>query len=104
MKKEELENELIGQGLYEGRTKKQLQNLLDEEMHGVNRVPALLFRNLTTSLESLNLGTYEVLPCEPMYDIAHHIENLLTELPEQIEDETCKAKLLEAVSLTTGRK
>ena len=28
----------------------------------------------------------------------------LTELPEHIEDETCKVKLLEAVSLTTGRK
>ena len=39
-----------------------------------------------------------------MHDIAHHIENLLTELPEHIEDETCKTKLLEAVSLTTGRK
>ena len=104
MKKEELDNELSGRGIYEGKTKKQLQNLLDEEMHGVSRVPALLFRNPTTSLASLNLGSYEVLPCEPVHDIAHHIENLLTELPEHIEDETCKTKLLEAVSLTTGRK
>ena len=104
MKNEELENKLIGRGIYKGKTTKQLQNLLDEEMHGVNRVPALLFRNSTTSLESLNLGSYEVIPCEPMHDIAHHIDNLLTELPEHIEDETCKAKLLEAVSLTTGRK
>lgn len=39
-----------------------------------------------------------------MHDIAHHIENLLTELPVHIEDEGCNKKLLEAASLTTGRK
>ena len=39
-----------------------------------------------------------------MHDVAHHIENLLTELPIHIEDEECKKKLLEAASLTTGRK
>ena len=39
-----------------------------------------------------------------MHDIAHHIENLLTELPVHIEDEEFKNKLLEAASLTTRRK
>ena len=39
-----------------------------------------------------------------MLDIAHHIENLLTELPAHIKDEKCKTKLVELVSLTTGRK
>lgn len=102
--REELESELGAREIYEGKTKKELQNLLDENLHGVSRVPALLFTNPSRSLESLNLGNYEVLPCEPMQDIAHHIENLLTELPSHIEDENCREKLVEAVTLTTGKK
>ena len=57
--REELESELAGREIYEGKTKKELQNLLDENLHGVSRVPALLFTNPSRSLESLNLGNYE---------------------------------------------
>ena len=64
MKKKELEEELGGRGIYEGSTKPELQNLLDEDLHGVSRVPALLFTNPCKTLESLNLGSYEVLPCK----------------------------------------
>ena len=39
-----------------------------------------------------------------MHDIAHHIENLLTELPAHTEEEEFQKKLLEAVDLTIGRK
>ena len=81
-----------------------MQKLLEEDLHGVSQVPALLFSSPQSSLESLNLGSYEVLPCKPMHDIAHHIQSLLTELPIHMEDEECKKKLLEAASLTTGRK
>ena len=63
------------------------------------RVPALLYNNPNANLESLNLGGYEVLPCEPMHDISHHIE-----LPAHIEDVSCRKKLEEAVGLTTGKK
>jgi len=101
MKKKELEEELGGRGIYEGSTKPELQNLLDEDLHGVSHVPALLFTNPNKTLETLNLGSYDVLPCEPMHDIAHHIENLLTELPAHIEEKFQK-KLLEAVDLTIG--
>ena len=87
LQKSELELELGGRGIYEGKTKKELHILLDESLHGVCRVPALLYNNPNATLESLNLGGYEVLPCEPMHDISHHIENLLTELPAHIEDE-----------------
>ena len=102
--RQELELELGGRGIFEGNNKKELQDLLDENLHGVSRVPALLFNSPSSSLESLNLGSYEILPCEPMHDIAHHIDNLLTELPSHIQDEKCKQKLEEAVSLTTGKK
>lgn len=103
LQKPELELELGGRGIYDGKTKKEMQKLLEEDLHGVSRVPALL-SSPQSSPESLNLGSFEVLPCEPMHDIVHHIENLLTELPIHIEDEECKKKLLEAASLTTGRK
>ena len=63
------------------------------------RVPALLYNNPNANLESLNLGGYEVLPCEPMHDISHHIE-----LPAHIEDVSCRKKLEAAVGLTTGKK
>ena len=39
-----------------------------------------------------------------MHDIAHHIENLLTELPAHIEEEECKKKVLEAVGLIIRMK
>jgi len=96
LQKPELELELAGRGIYDGKTKKEMQKLLEEDLHGVSRVPALLFSSPQSSLESLNPGSYEVLPCEPMHDIAHHIGNLLTQLPVHIEDEICKKKLLEA--------
>jgi len=104
LQKPELELELAGRGIYDGKTKKDMQKLLEEDLHGVSQVPELLYSSPQSSLKSLNLGSYEVLPCEPMHDIAHHIENLLTELTVHIEDEECKNKLLEAASLTTGRK
>ena len=84
-------------GIYEGKTKKELNILLDESLYGVPRVPALLCNNPNATLESLNLGGYEVLPCEPMRDISHQIE-----LPAHIEDVSCRKKL--AVRLTTGKK
>ena len=34
--REELESELAGREIYEGKTKKELQNLLDENLHGVS--------------------------------------------------------------------
>lgn len=39
-----------------------------------------------------------------MHDIAHHIENLLAELPSHVQNETCKKKIIEAVTLTTEKK
>ena len=45
LQKSELELELGGRGIYEGKTKKELHILLDESLHGVCRVPALLYNN-----------------------------------------------------------
>ena len=44
-KKDELIKELNARGIYKGNTKMELEKLLTEEFHGVQRVPALLFTN-----------------------------------------------------------
>ena len=73
--------------LVRGKTKEQLQNLLKEELHGVQCVPAILYQNPTLPLESINSSDCEVLGFEPLHDISHHIENVLTELPEHLPKE-----------------
>ena len=60
---------------------KDLQMLLDKEMHGIQRLPALLFQNPERNLEELYLSDYEVLNNEPLHDVSHHIQNLYEELP-----------------------
>ena len=42
---EQLKLELATRGIYKGKTKQELQNLLDMEMHGMQRVPALVINN-----------------------------------------------------------
>ncbi len=95
LKKDELTRELSGRGIHEGEAKEELQNLLKEELHGVQRVPALLYQNPTLPLDSINCGDYEVLGFEPLHDISHHIENVLSELPEHLpKKEACELNAL----------
>ena len=84
LKKDDFVRELSARGIYEGNAKEELQNFLKEELHGVQRVPALLYQNPTIPLNSINSGDYEILGFEPLHDISHHIENVLTELPEHL--------------------
>ena len=56
----------------------------------------MLLENPMQSLASLNLEHYEVLPCEPLHDLKGHIENILHELPELLDNELkreCKSLL-----------
>ena len=93
--KDELIRELSARGIYEGNRKEELQNLLKEELHGVQRVPALLYQNPDLPLDEINCGDYEVLGFEPLHDISHHIENVLTELPSHLsKDEASELNAL----------
>ena len=53
-------------------------------MHGVQRVPALLYNDPMATLESINCSNYDIFGFEPLHDIGKHIENALTELPANI--------------------
>ena len=78
LKKQELIQELNTRRIHDGEKKKELEKLLSDELHGVQRVPALLYMKPTTTMESIHCGNYEVLSFEPLHDIGKHIENVLT--------------------------
>ena len=86
LSKKELEKELGARGIYDGNTKQELQAKLDMELHGIQRVPALLVNVPDVSLDDLHLADYEILPTEPLHDIGHHIENVLAELPHHLAE------------------
>ena len=45
-------------------------------MHGIQRMPPLLFPKPFAKLEDINLEKYEILINEPLDDISNHIKNI----------------------------
>lgn len=87
--------------LTDATTKKDPKKQLKATLTGVQRAPSLLLRNPTQPLASLHLQDYEVLPCEPLHDIKGHIEHVLEELPDLLDDRLqAECKLLLAADLT----
>ena len=103
LSKSDLEKELCSRKIYTGDTVKELQGLLNSEMRGIQRLPALLVNNPLASLNALQLQHYEILPVEPLHDVAHHIENLLEELPHHLKQDD-KKQLEDTVEMCLGGK
>ena len=103
LRKDELIRELNARGIYEGESKKELEKLLTEELHGVQRVPALLYNNPTATLKSINCDKYEILSFEPLHDIGKHIENVLAELPFHLPQKEATA-VKEVINCSIGSK
>ena len=84
----DIEEELISRNIdisnYK-KTKKDLEPLLKEELAGIKHVPILLLNDPLTDLNQIGLSRYEITMVECMHDIAHHIENILTELPHHLK-------------------
>ena len=93
MNKDELITELSGRNANFSCTesKKNLETKLEEIMHGIQRLPALMYYNPHNDIHQINLQTYEILFTEPLHDISNHIKNLYTELPYHIEKEHRKS-------------
>ena len=89
--KKELEQELASRQIFENGNKTDLQNLLNKEMCRKQGIPALLFNNPAQNLSEFGLADYEILPCEPLHDVGHHIANIFTELPHHLEEKESKA-------------
>ena len=78
LKVAQLRTELTARGIQDTSMKKKaLRDMLDNILHGVVRVPALLLPNPTQTLASLNLQKYEVLASEPLYDLKGHLINII---------------------------
>ena len=65
-------------------TKQSLQASLELEMHGIQRMPALLLTAPFAQLDSIYLDKYEILVNEPLHDISSHIKNLQHEIPHHV--------------------
>ena len=72
-------------------------------MAGVSRLPALCFGNLHSTMESSNLGNYEVSPVEPLHDLKGHIKNVWELLPNHMTPEIKKI-FVDEVHLALGNK
>ena len=79
------------QGLHERKVSftcrssaKDLQELLNKEIQGIQRLRALLFQNPTENLEELYLQHYKILNNEPLNDVSHHTQNLCEEIPNHL--------------------
>ena len=70
--------------------KASLEDKLIHEMHGMQHFPSLMQADpsITPMLEH-----YEILGCEPLHDIKHHIENMYAELPHHLNK--AEKKLME---------
>ena len=66
---------------------KKLQSFFDFEMHGLQRLHALLFGQSNFNLQSLNLYSYEILTHEHLHDFMNYIKNLFEELPLHLPEE-----------------
>ena len=53
-------------------------------MHGIQRLPAVLFNNHALALKDINLENYEILKNEPLHDVSNKIKYLYEEMPNHV--------------------
>ncbi|XP_065661972.1 uncharacterized protein LOC136084831 [Hydra vulgaris] len=87
LSKSDIISELVGRNLHFTVTsnKKNLNNILVKELHGIQRLPALMCTKSFECFDSSNLTDYEILVNEPLHDISNHIKNLQKEIPFHLE-------------------
>ena len=109
LKVQELKTELESRGVTtQGKKRPQLESEFVELRRGIVNVAALLQSDLDSSLSSLCLDRYEVLPTEPLHDVKGHLSNIMEETLKAVTGETlkrlklvsyCKAVLLFYITL-----
>ncbi|KAK3107278.1 hypothetical protein FSP39_010990 [Pinctada imbricata] len=100
LKKQEIVDELEARGIWDyGNLKPELSAQMSNLLHGINRPPALMVPNPEKSAASLGIGMYDVLGCEPLHDICNIVQNIITELPFHVPEQSRKD--FESFSSTT---
>ena len=54
--------------------------MLEDEMSGIKRLPALIFSEFDKMLEQLSLSNYEIVNNEPLHNIPDQIKNLHSQI------------------------
>ncbi|KAI8511914.1 AP-5 complex subunit zeta-1 [Branchiostoma belcheri] len=80
-----------------------LEKQLREHLAGVSNVPALLYGDQHRTVDELNLGQYEIAPCEALHNSKEHIKNILEELPNHLCDKD-KAAMKEVAAMFQGKE
>ena len=80
-----------------------LRELLTIEMHGIQRLPALMYDTPHSSLCDLRLQDYEILCNEPLHDVSNHIKNLYAEIPNHLT-KAMKQKVQEVIACSFNGK
>ena len=77
---------------------KDLLTMLEYEMHGIQRLPAILYKSSEPfDMRNYNIPDYEILTCEPLHDMCNHTKNLYDELPRHLPKNE-KAKLNDIIT------
>ena len=85
-------------------TRPELAKILNEELGGAKRIPALLFGDESVTVESLNLHCYEVVCFEALHCSMNHIKNFLEEIPQHISDLDTLIKLKEILAVQLNKE
>ncbi|XP_047134481.1 uncharacterized protein LOC101239424 [Hydra vulgaris] len=87
LSKSDIISQLLGRNLQfkVNSNKKNLKSILDKELHGIQRLPALMCTKSFDCFDSLNLAEYEILVNEPLHDVYNHIKNIQKEIPFHLE-------------------
>lgn len=83
------------------KSKPELQEELASTLKGIQRPPAYF---TTTPDVSDLIETYDIPPCEPLHDIANIVQNLITELPNHIDDQDTQKDFEKFSATTIGDK
>jgi hypothetical protein len=104
LKKNEIVDELESRGIWpEDDKKSAVQEKLSEIMHGITRPPALCCHDPLQTTNALNIGSYEILACEPLHDLTNVIQNIIQELPNHVGEQN-KQDFLSFSETTIGNK
>lgn len=89
---------------YDGTKKAQVKEELINAHHGIARPPALLFQDLCKTADELNLGSYEIVGCEPMHDLTNIVMHVITELPNCLTDPSTQKEFKRFQAGTVGAR
>jgi predicted house-cleaning noncanonical NTP pyrophosphatase (MazG superfamily) len=105
LKKKELDEELEARSIeITEETKPKLVEHLNDILHSICRPTTFMLKSPTQSSKELYIDDYEILGLEPLHDITNIIQQLIEELPYNIENLEARQDLEKNASNIIGEK